>query len=156
MSAVSASPPAVSDVVRLVRGLFALGVSEKEVAERPCCSIAEYVNDAGEVAGHIACDLETGCRLAAALTQIPAGRVDEAIGEGSLSENLRENLDEIFNICVNLLTSGDGGRLVLNRVVHGTEHPDIADVQSALSPQQKIRCGFTLDRYGDCCLCVSC
>ena len=73
------SIPPATEVSELISGLLGLDTSECAAQDAAPFSIAEFVNEAGEPVGYIACDLAGGCRLGAALTQIPAGRVDEAI-----------------------------------------------------------------------------
>ena len=98
MSATTIQAPACSEVTELMKDLFGLNVSESSPTVHPLYSIAEYCNPDGEAVGYMACDLATSCRLGAALTQVPAGRVDEAVKDGAMPENLAENLYEVFNI----------------------------------------------------------
>ena len=102
-------------VVQLLSDLYGLDVSEIEPSTPRIYSIAEYLNEESKAVGYIACDLETGCRLGAALTQIPAGRVEEAVKDGAMPDSIMENLHEVLNICVNLLTATGGGRVLLGR-----------------------------------------
>ena len=120
MSVSAIHAPSLDDVVDLMHGLFALEVKPFAKTTEAIYSIAEYANKAGEVVGYIGCDLAGGCRLGAALTQVPAGRVAEAVAEGAIPESLVENLNEVFNISVNLIVPADGSRVVFKRAVHGS------------------------------------
>ena len=114
-----------------------------------------YVNEAGEAVGFIACDLAGGCRLGAALTQIPAGRVDEAIEENVMPETLAENLSEVFNVSVNLIAPEDGSRVVLGRCAHGDTSSDYSDLHAGLESAEKKVYSFEVARYGVCCFVVA-
>src|SRR6056297_2122539 len=98
-------PPTDADVAHLMHSLFGLQVTAAPVksGSLPFGAIAEYVDTQGQVAGYIACDLGSACRIAAALTHIPPTRVAEAVLDGSIPATLLENLTEIMNISVNLL-----------------------------------------------------
>lgn len=139
-----------------MRGLFGLDITDKAAVDSEPYSIAEYVDEAGDVAGYLSCDLASGCRLAAALTQIPAGRVDEAIGDGAIDDNLAENLNEVFNISVALLAPADGSRVVLKRVLHGSGSEGFSEAVAALNGRDRTDYSFEVARYGDCHLQLGC
>ncbi|GAB5443764.1 MAG: hypothetical protein Fues2KO_41130 [Fuerstiella sp.] len=155
MTATLNAPPA-AEVSDLMRGLFGLAITDKAAADFQPYSIAEYVDESGDVAGYLSCDLASGCRMAAALTQIPAGRVDEAISDGAIDENLAENLNEVFNISVALLAPADGSRVVLKRVLHGSGSEGFSEAAAALNDRDCTDYAFEVARYGDCYLQVGC
>lgn len=144
--------PEVEDTAEFMQGLLGLESSPASDCPGGLHSVAEYRNENNEVLAYISCDLTSACRLGAALTQVPAGRVDEALAAGELPESLIENLDEIFNICVNLITKPDEGRVVF----HGSTHGEIpAETVAAIeSADEKVSC-FDIQRYGGCRLAVS-
>lgn len=148
------SSPSAAEVHSLLHGLFGLNVTETDVAMEEPFVLAEYADETDVVVGYMACDLATGGRLGAALTQVPAGRVDEVVREKALPESLSENLFEVFNICVNLVAPLDGRRLVLRRIC-SVGDPDFDAVKSALDERQSTSFGFSLARYGECCLTIS-
>lgn len=148
--------PSGAEVAELMHGLFGSAVTSVTPPEASVHSIAEYVNDSGSVVGYIGCDLAGGCRLGAALTMVPAGRVDEAVKERQVPDTLSENLDEIFNICVNLIASPDCGRVVLKRVLHGESSSDFAAAESGLSAAaDTVTVGIDIPRYGVCRMVIA-
>lgn len=153
MSATDSTSVCYADIASLLHGLFGLEISEIPAVESEIHSIAEFVDETGSSCAYLACDLATSCRLGAALTQIPAGRVDESVRTGSLPESIAENLYEVFNISVNLVAPAHRGRLVLRRVVHQPDE-DFDAVRSALSAVPMHTFGFEIQRYGACSLTV--
>lgn len=154
MSTATITAPTAEDVIGMMNDLFGLDVTPTDVPEAPIHSIAEYLNEASEVVGFIACDLETSCRLGSALTQIPAGRVDEAIKDGAMPESISENLAEVFNISLNLLTAADGGRVLLGRTAFGESSEHFAELNAAVQARTLTSFGFEVTRYGKCLLSV--
>ncbi|MEZ6132890.1 MAG: hypothetical protein R3C59_29830 [Planctomycetaceae bacterium] len=138
------------NVIELMHGLLGLDVVAAPAADFETTSIAEYVDEDGAVAGYISCDLATSCRLGAALTQVPAGRADEAMKEGAIPENLSENMDEIFNISVNLITSRDGRRIRLGQIVHCREDDTLTAARAAMVNLRDELVSFNVARYGLC------
>ena len=154
MSTVTIEAPSEKDVLELMGGMFGLDVTPAADDGSEIHSVAEYVNDAGEAVGFMAFDLAGGCRVGAALTQVPAGRVDEAVSEGTIPENLAENVDEIFNIAVNLIAPEDGSRIVLGRSAHGPKAEHHAALMEALGTKQQTKLCFDIARYGVCQLTI--
>lgn len=152
-----AKPPTDADVAHLMHSLFGLKVTAAPVksGSLPYGTIAEYVDAQGQIAGYIACDLQSACRIAAALTHIPSARVAEAVQDGSIPATLLENLTEIMNISVNLLKAPTGVRLVLKRCLS----TDCSEWEETLAAAQALHgtvLGFDIDRYGVCQLAVIC
>ena len=126
--------------------LYGLKVSATENAERKLektGAIASYVDDSGEVHGHIYCDFVATAILGAALTQIPKGAVEDAISSGTLPDNLKENIAEVFNISVNLFPSHTTLRLVLKEVLFEAEAEAVA---KELTPSVSL--DLDVNRYG--------
>lgn len=151
MTTASLQAPAASEVHDLMNGLFGLQIKEIPAQTADVFSIAEYVDESGAPVAYLASDLASGCRLGAALTQVPAGRVDEAVNEGAIPDNLAENLYEVFNISVNLVTP-EGTRIVLGRVVHGPASDGFAELKEKLEAASRTEYGFDVTRYGACTL----
>jgi hypothetical protein len=107
---------------------------------------ATYADDQGEVKASIACDIDCAAKLAAALTQIPAGGVEDSIKSGKLPDNLSENLSEIFNILVNVFPDHTTSRLAIADVQYGQDAITSSEDQGTFSN----RCQFEVDiqRYG--------
>lgn len=90
-------------------------------------AVAHYVDGDGSPKGHIYCDLPAAAILGAALTQFPMGVVDDSLSSKTLADNLRENLEEVMNIAVNLFAGKVSGRLVLGSIdVSGENKPDLS------------------------------
>lgn len=155
MTAATAQHPPKSEVVDLMKGLFGLEVKATDAPASDNYSIAEFNDDTGAPAGYIACDLAGGCRMGAALTQVPAGRVDEAVAEGNLPDTLAENLDEIFNICVNLIAPAAGSHVTLKRVTHGSDSAGFADLSDGMGTRNAVEFGLEIARYGVCKIVVA-
>jgi hypothetical protein len=134
-------------------GLFGLKTTASvdpslELASVGC--LATYTDDGGEVRGRIVCDLQGAAILGAALTQIPMGRVTDAVKSAELPDNLRENLSEVLNISVNMLPGHVDQRLVLRDV-------NFQPAEDELETAKASSTGVKLDvqRYGECRLLVS-
>ena len=147
--------PQETEVLELVGGLLGAAASSTAASSDDVHSIAEYTDESGQRFGLIGCDLSGGCRLGAALTLIPAGRVDEAVAEGAIPDSLSENLDEVFNVFVALLTPVDGTRIVMGRSAHGSSHPDFEELSKALSESGPTAFGIDIPRYGQCTLHIA-
>ena len=140
----------VSELFHSLFGLAVSAVSAAEVSPEVRHSIAEYVGPDGAAAGYLSCDLPSACRLAAALTQIPAGRAAEAIEEGEMPDGLCENLDEVFNICAQLLVPAGGSRVTLSRTAHGRQLVECEELGDSAYVTTEI--GLDVERYGMCSL----
>lgn len=128
--------------------LYGLNVSAKATGSVDASNVhavATYSSDDGDVKGSIFCDLACAAKLGAALTQIPAGGVEDAIKEGALPDNILENLSEAFNILVNIFPDQASKRLALKEVICGKEAAEILNGRSSGESQD-----FELDiqRYG--------
>lgn len=77
---------------------------------------ANYCGDDGDLKRVIRCDQALANRMGASLTMIPPRWAEEAIANDELPAAHIENMNEIFNICVNLLTDASETRLVLKDV----------------------------------------
>lgn len=150
----SATTPELSQVTDLMRDLVGLNVQPASGGDTSLHLIAEYVDDGGNPVTRIACDLASGCRMGAALTQVPAGCVKEAVADGAVPANLAENLDEIFNILVNLVATDDTHMVFHRSVQRGTDEEfDVA--LDAVGESSATEYQFDIDRYGVCRMVIA-
>ena len=70
-------------------------------------------------------DLPAGASLAALLTRIPRGSVEDTLQEKKLSENLQDNLNEVLNICAKLLNSNESPHVKLAAVYQAPPLPEV-------------------------------
>ncbi len=73
-----------------------------DITPNDCCSAAIYVDNDGKMQAACLFDLPLSAYTSAALSMINADVANDAVQEGALSNNLKENLYEIFNISVAL------------------------------------------------------
>lgn len=78
--------------------------------------VATYVATTGEVLHLLVMGLGVANGVGAALTRIPANRAQEGTKAGNVPEGIRENLDEVLNVCVNCFHEENSGRVVLGKV----------------------------------------
>lgn len=147
-------PPTNDEVVELMNMLFGLDIDCSKPSDVEVYSIAEYVNEAGEPMGFLACDHAGSCRLGAALTQIPTGYVEDSIKEADLPDNLAENLYEVFNVAVNLLQEKIGSRIALGRTAHGSSGEHYEELKQLIADRETSNYKFSIARYGECCIQV--
>ncbi len=100
---------AARQICEMLSGLVGRSVSPEAVASPPKIDakpayIATYVNEDGSVVGLCRCDLAAAASLGAALSMLPAGRVDDCIRSSSLDEMLYENFWEVCNVVSVFLT----------------------------------------------------
>jgi hypothetical protein len=81
-------------------------------------AIAEFHGGDDEVKVVACCDGPLGASLAAALTIMPAGRVDEWLRETPHDEMMVSNLYETFNVLAAIFPKVGGPRMVLRNVVY--------------------------------------
>lgn len=101
----------ISGFLSMLYGLTVTATECKAMAPASRYVVANYVDDQGAPIAAIAADIAGAAKLSAALTQIPAGGVEDTIEAGELSPVLQDNLSEVFNILVNLFPTDDGTRL---------------------------------------------
>lgn len=112
--------PSLDNVLKLMQCLLGEGVQAKDAATGPDLSkpfvLASYVNEASDVRRVLACDLGLANSLGAAFSMIPAGVAAESTKSGSVPENIRVNLYEVLNVCVNLFSEQSKERLTLGEL----------------------------------------
>jgi hypothetical protein len=119
--------PKTEDIGQFFTTLYGLTISATEcdpLTDSELYAVATFVNGQGEPTAAIKTDIEGAAKLAAALTQIPAGGVEDAIKEGSLTPILQDNLSEVFNILANLFPGNNEMQLTFDNAIFGaTEAP---------------------------------
>jgi len=80
---------------------------------------AVYATDDGTVRGFCTVDLPLAAYVAAALSLVPVGVAKEAIAAGRLSEELLDNIHEVFNVCARLLNEQSTKHVTLAEVAMG-------------------------------------
>ena len=86
------------------------------------CTVGVYVDDSLQVTAVIAFDLGLSAHAGAAIGLVPAAGAEAAIGEGILTETLRDNVYEVLNIAASLFN------------VDGATHVRLYDVHHAGLP----------------------
>ncbi|MEL6106417.1 MAG: hypothetical protein AAFU85_10285 [Planctomycetota bacterium] len=140
-----------AELAEFLTDLYGIDISGKDSDATTCDApgaLATYVNDDGEVRGHILCDVKAAAVLGAALTQIPKGGVEDAVESGQLPDNLRENIYEVLNISVNVFPHVK--RLVLRDVEFDAANINAEEVCKSSSAIE-----LSVARYGDCTIFVN-
>lgn len=79
-------------------------------------TVAVYATDKLRTAAVVVCDLALSAYLASALSLLPPRGAADAISGGVLSEEMEDNLHEIYNVGSSLFNSGAGPHVRLYRV----------------------------------------
>ncbi len=77
---------------------------------------AAYRDESGELLAVAMCDVAVGASFAAALSMVPASRVDDCVRDCRLDDILRENLHEVFNVLSAAFPMSGGPRVVLHEM----------------------------------------
>ncbi len=110
-------------------------------------AVGYYRADDGEIAAIASCDLEFACYAGAALSMIPLGRAKEALEEGQIDENLRENTQEVLNVCAQALQN-DQANIRLREVTVDTA-PFAGDASRFIeSAGQQMSVDVDVEGYG--------
>ena len=147
--------PATEEIGTFLTSLLGLSTSAKEGAALEADAIhavGDFRDDAGEVKAVLACDIAAAAKLAAALTRIPAGGVEDAISEGELSGNLSDNLKEVFNIVVNIFPEAHSHRLASNQVTIGADAA--AAFASSAADFDAVTYDLDIQQYGAGRICI--
>ena len=148
MNATSQAPTA-QQMEHFLTSLYGLDI---KVEDTPCLppdqvyAVAEYISPGHETKAFIACDLQAAAKLGAALALVPMGAVNDSLKAKKLEENLMANLNEGFNIFVNLMPEHFDQRFVLNEV-HTENAKEIYSTQIKQSKTHAFK--MNIQRYGD-------
>lgn len=141
----------VEEIGTFLTDLYGLDIQASEDAGATCDpfgALATYADAEGKVRAQFLLDLPAAAALGAALTQVPAGAVEDAVKSGSLPDNLLDNLKEVFNIAVNVFPAHATERLVLKDVL--TEAPaDLGETTWDLNVK------LDVGRYGASYACIA-
>jgi hypothetical protein len=132
MATITTNPPSVAHVKTIIARLLGDGVVVTTASRRPRGAnhvVAEYVDQSGMVQRVLVCDLSFANKIGAALTMIPPALAEDATASGKIPNNIRDNLHEVLNICVNLFSETVHERLVLYSVKLSSEPEDHATNQ---------------------------
>jgi hypothetical protein len=102
-------------------------------------SVAVYVDDSLRIRAAMICDLPLSAYAGAAIGLVPPGGADAAVGDGALTDTLRDNLSEVLNIAASVFN------------VPGAEHLRLHELHPAgppLQPQVRLH-ALTLGRRED-------
>jgi hypothetical protein len=100
------------------------------------------------LAGVAATDLALGGALGAGLALLPARLVAEGEAAGELSDDVMENLSEVFNVMTSMLNAEGRPRITLDMVYRSSE-PLPAPVATMLDGQiGQVPLGVTVPGYG--------
>ncbi len=117
-------------------------------------SVAVYRDDEGRIHAACACDLPFAAYASAALTMIPVGTAEDTIRTGELTEDERDNLYELMNICVGFFNRGDVPRIRLTELCdHDSVPEEVVPVYDGL---QKVDVVAAIDGYGSGRLSLRC
>lgn len=78
-----------------------------------------FLDDTGAVAGACLADVAFAARTGAALAMIPKPVADEAVKQGAVADNLRDNFYEVANIATSLLNGPSVPHLRLAELADG-------------------------------------
>ena len=113
--------PVAKELSDLLGGLFDGDprVTETAPAKRfdGPTAMATYVDNEQAMRYALVTDLAFANSAGAALSMIPPGFAADSTKEGQVPDNIRENLREVLNICVNIFSSQSKARVVLDQVL---------------------------------------
>ena len=141
--------PALIDARHLLTMLFGpettCSLRREAIPADHCVIVACYRDNDGVLRRLLACDLSFANSAGAALSAIPPAVANRETKAGRFADNVLENLSEVMNIAVNLLTESFGARLELASVVPSGELT--AEMLSALKSPQKVKIDVSIPRY---------
>ncbi|MCC7010691.1 MAG: hypothetical protein IT184_17910 [Acidobacteria bacterium] len=155
MTTTSMSVPVANDLRRLIAGILGVQVTVRQGSpvnprsSKPAVA-AVYRRDDDEVAAVMACDLELGTAIGAAMTMIPARVAEEMVNRNTIDDMIYDNLREVMNVLAssfNNQTNAVHVRLVdLRRTP--AEPLDEAAIVAVQQPAAKADFEIDVPRYG--------
>lgn len=143
--------PNKNEVVNLLSGLLGDGVVVKDrpkpIDTQGPCVVAIYQNDSSSPRRALACDLRFANSAGAALSMISPGVAADATKAGEVPENIRSNLHEVFNICVNIFAGSHREHLTLGSVLTPENKP-AEETQMLTKATGAISFDIDVPRYG--------
>lgn len=144
------SQPTHDQLGTFLSRLLGLDVTVQEdsaAAEFDVHALSEFRNEVGEVEAFVAFDIASAAKLAAALTQIPTGAIEEAIKGKELPENLADNLREVVNIFVNVFPQSNAHRLSSDGIAFCEAAKEIFN--NAADTSESVCYKIDISRYGE-------
>ena len=108
--------------------------------------VALYVDAEDTPRAVCICDLEFAGYSGGAMTMMPVGGVQDAIGEKDLSGTLEQNLYEVMNICTRLVINDETPHLRLTEVKKSSEVTEI--IETLLGTGNRGDYEVSIPRYG--------
>ena len=141
--------PGMIDSKRLLTMLFGeetvCTLRKTPLTQAECAIVATYQDNSRAVKRLVVCDLAFVNSAGAALSAIPAAAANNATKSGKMAENVFENLSEVMNIVVNLLTESFGARLELASVSPVSNLTP--EVLAVLTSEQRVKIDVTIPNY---------
>ena len=150
MSSFSIAP--IDELTSLLEMMLGTDVAAKAV-ESPMSAdsskvVGVYAADDGTVVSACAVDITLANYIGAALSMIPPGAAQDNASAGTLPDNALDNLEEIFNVSVNLTKVSDSAHVSFRNAIRpGDEMPeDVAAILS--SATNRVDVEIEIQRYG--------
>ena len=116
-----------------------------EIPSQDYYIVASYHDSKGIVQRWVICDLAFANSAGASLSAIPPAVSKNATKTGRLADNVIENLTEVMNIAVNLLTESFGARLELASVSLSSDLTP--ETLAALASDRRVQIDVAIPRY---------
>jgi hypothetical protein len=140
--------PQIDDTAKFIGDLLGSQVKGTECTDFDADKVvvfAEYTDDDDATNHFVACDITAGAILGAALTGVPPSLVEETVADGSMPENLLENLQEVLNISVNVFPQSEKHRIALDSTTTGDQ---AVEKYKANGETPKVCMTLDVPRYG--------
>lgn len=132
----------------LGRAVEVHALPKKQLTAKGAAAVAVYVGETGALAAVVATDLAVGGSLGAGLALLPARLVAEGESAGELSDDVMENLSEVFNVMTSVLNAEGRPRVTMDMVYRSSE-PLPAPVATMLDGQMgQVPLGVNVPGYG--------
>lgn len=146
-------------VIALFRGILSREVTGAKIPPftipitEPCVT-ATYGTEGGGMVAVCVCDLDLVANAGAALVLIPASEAKASVTKRQIDPSLRENFQEILNICTSLVGGTDTQRVKLMQVwdVQKDRSPEAASLIK--TPHASCPVKLTIGGYGSGRICV--
>lgn len=91
-------------------------LTKRQLASGAAAAVAVYIGETGALAGVVATDVVLGASLGAGLALLPPRLVGECDAAGELTDDVMENLAEVFNVMTPSLNAEGRPRVTLDMV----------------------------------------
>jgi hypothetical protein len=146
--------PAESDLCDLLTGLVGADVAttpaSTPMTTKEAYVIADYVEDDGSLTGLCLADVKIANFLGAALAMIPANAAEKDARAKKLSDEVKDNIQEIFNIAASLFNTSGGKHNRFRRLYLPHKEDLPSEVEAVLkSPAARGDYALSVPGYGD-------